>query len=71
VLVALITGGSTVIAALIQAIAVMASKREATKIVIKGRFGGDVELPINADPSTMSHAVTAIATMQDPEIHFQ
>src|SRR5947209_3165616 len=55
VLVAAITGGATVIAALIQAIATIATKRHAKTMKIVGRLGGQVEVPIDATAEDVKH----------------
>jgi hypothetical protein len=71
VLVAVITGGATVVAALIQAIAASASKREAKRIKITGRFGGDVEIPADADIETINAIAQRLGALQDPKIQIE
>jgi hypothetical protein len=69
VLVALIGGGATVIAAIIQAVAAIASKRKAKTIKITGSKGGHIEVPIDASPEQIETISRSVALMQDPELH--
>jgi hypothetical protein len=68
ILVALISGGASTIAAIIQAAATLASKRSARNLRIEGRTGGQVNLPIDAPPDEVKRIANIVGAMQDPKI---
>ena len=71
ILVALISGGATVIAAIIQAVSAIAANRKTKTIKITGRNGGKVELPADTGREEIEKVARSVALMEDPKIDFE
>jgi hypothetical protein len=71
ILVALVSGSATVIAAIIQAVCALASSRKTKTIKITGRNGGQVELPADTGREEIERIARSVALMEDPKIDFE